>query len=150
MTGLNTTLMVVCCTTSVKLMVMHANQLWSTEVGNHPWAKVTSTVMVPPTSVQPTSMKVRAPGHSVIYHFQLALWFYRSHVYSCCGISPITSWPLLVTSLSLLFTNATPLACFLLLHTHWFLSIVPRERGKPKMGPLYYSFIARHGRPDPS
>jgi hypothetical protein len=27
---------------------------------------------------------------------------------------------------------------------------MPRERGKPKRGPTYYSFIARRNRPDPS
>jgi hypothetical protein len=82
MTGLNTAVMVVRSSTSVKLMAPHANQLWSTEVGTRPWVNVTSTFMAPPTSIQPTSMKVRAPGHSVIHHFQLALWFFLSSMYS--------------------------------------------------------------------
>jgi hypothetical protein len=144
--------MVVHCSTSGKLMAMHVNQLWSTEVGTRPRDNVTSAFMAPPTSIQPTSMKVRAPGHSVIYHIQLALWFSLSPMYSCCGPSPIASLPLLVTSLSLLFTSVTPLAWFSppLPHIHCNPSTMPREHGKPKRGPLYYSFIARRSHPDPS
>jgi hypothetical protein len=132
-------------------MAMHEPALES-EAGTCPRANVTSAFMASPTSIQPTTMKVRAPRHSVIYQVQLALWFSLSPVYSCGGPSPVASLPLLVTFLSLLFTSATPLAWSspLLPHICCYPSIMPRERGKPKRGPLYYSFVARHSRPDPS
>jgi len=132
-------------------MALHANELWSTEAGTFPWANVTSAFMAPPTSIQPTSMKVRAHRHSVIYHIQLALWFFLSPVYSCCGHSLVTS-VLLVTSLGLLFTIMTPLAWFSppLPQHCCHPSTMPKERGKPKRGPLYYNFIVRCSHSDPS
>jgi hypothetical protein len=141
--GLNIALMVVRCSTYGKLMAMHVNQLWSSEAGTCPRANVTSVFMVSPTSIQPTTMKVRDPRHSVIYQVQLALWFSLSPVYSCDGPSPVASLPLLGTSLSLIFTSATPLAWSspLLPLIRCYPSIMPKERGKRKRGPLYYSFV---------
>jgi hypothetical protein len=128
------------------------NQLWSSEAGTRPRANVTSAFMAPPTNIQSTDMKVRAPGYSVIHQVLLPLWFSRSPVHSCGEPPPIASLPLLVTSLILLFTCVTPLAWNspLLPHLHCYPSIMPREHGKPKRGPLYYSFVARRNHPDPS
>jgi len=112
-------------------MTLHANQAG--------YSSVTLAFMAPPTSIQPTSMKVRAYGHSIIHHSR------SSFAYSYCGHSPVASLPLFVTSLILLLTSANPLA--------WFSppfpkirsnpSTMPRESGKLKRGPLYYNFIVR-------
>jgi hypothetical protein len=127
----NTAVMVVRCSTSKKLMTLHANQAGYTSV--------TSAFMAPPTSIHLASMKVRAPGHSIIHHSG------SSSMYSCCGHSPMASLPLLVTSLSLLLTSANPLAWFSppFLQIHSNPSTMPRECGKLKRGPLYYNFIVR-------
>jgi hypothetical protein len=103
----------------------------------------------PPTFIR-IDMKVRAPGNSVIYQVQLALWFSRSPVHSCGGPPSVASLPLLVTFLNFLFTNVTPLAWNSPPLPRCHPAIMPRERGKPKRGPLYYSSIARRSRPDPS
>jgi hypothetical protein len=112
------------------------------------------------TVISPASMKVRALGHSVILHFQSALWFFLYSKPSCCGhFPPMVSIPLLVTLFSFHLTSVVPLAWFSLDQSSIWppcpilccnSSTMPRECGKPKRGPQYYSFIARCNHPDPS
>jgi hypothetical protein len=146
------TVMVMHAFTTGNLMAPHTNHNWSNGVGTRPRVGVTSSFIALLTIISPTYMKVRSLGHFVILYFQSTIWFFLFSTPSCCGHSLVVSIPLLVTFLNFHFTSIVPLAWFSLDQSSISLpcpilccnfSTIPRERGKQKTQPQYYSFISR-------
>jgi hypothetical protein len=132
-----------------RLMAHIQHQLWLTRAGTGQLGGINSVLMAPFPVISMVLMEVRLHRGYFILHLhldfhslpELSLHWGRAP-------APVDSTSLLV-SISCL-SPLVPEHCLFFTISLCCVYAMPHERGKPKRGPAYYNFVARHRRSGPS
>jgi hypothetical protein len=149
----------VCPNNKGRLMAHIQHQLWLTRSGTMQLDDINSIPMEPFPVISMVFMEVRIHSGYFIMHMHSTFHSLpKISLHWCCtptcvdSISPLVSISSLHSSfipISSLFP-LVPKHCLHFTMSLYSVYTMPCERGKPKCGSTYYSFVSRHLRPSPS